>query len=108
MKTYTLLFHSGKVEVLTGANPKKALEYIVDNHEYIEAIHIGELVELADTQEALSTRKLDVMKEQETVKELLETIAWKSEIIGKLNDRLGLQAATIHKLEQDLQNKGAK
>ena len=107
MKTYTLLFHSGKVEVLTGANPKKALEYIVDNHEYIETTYIGELVELADTQEALSTRRL-LMKEQQTVKELLETIAWKSEIIGKLNDRLGLQAATIHKLEQDLQNKGAR
>ena len=47
MKTYTLLFHSGKVEVLTDANPKKALEYLVDNHEYIEVIYIGELVDFA-------------------------------------------------------------
>lgn len=61
MKTYTLLFHSGKVEVLTDANPKKALEYLVDNHEYIEVIYIGELVDFANPSQKKLKEQNDVL-----------------------------------------------
>lgn len=38
------MYHSGKVEVITNQNPQAALDYIADNHEYIEVIYKGELV----------------------------------------------------------------
>ena len=44
MKTYVIMYHSGKVEVITNENPQAALDYIADNHEYIEVIYQGELV----------------------------------------------------------------
>ena len=44
MKTYVIMYHSGKVEVITNENPQSALDYIADNHEYIEVIYQGELV----------------------------------------------------------------
>ena len=44
MKTYIILYHTGKVEVITNEDPQAALDYIADNHEYIDTIYQGELV----------------------------------------------------------------
>jgi hypothetical protein len=44
MKTYIILYHTGKVEVLTNENPQAALDYLADNNEYIDTIYQGDLV----------------------------------------------------------------
>tara|TARA_R100000664_G_scaffold30083_1_gene42357 strand:+ start:293 stop:511 length:219 start_codon:yes stop_codon:yes gene_type:complete len=51
MKTYVIMYHSGKVEVITNENPQAALDYIADNHEYIEVIYQGELVDFPKAKE---------------------------------------------------------
>ena len=44
MKTYIIMYHSGKVEVITNENPQAALDYLADNNEYIDTIYQGDLV----------------------------------------------------------------
>ena len=44
MKTYIIMYHSGKIEIITNENPQAALDYLADNHEYIESIMMGEMV----------------------------------------------------------------
>lgn len=51
MKTYIIIYHTGKVEVLTNQNPQAALDYLADNHEYIDTIYQGDLVSLPSSSE---------------------------------------------------------
>lgn len=44
IKTYIIMYHSGKIEVLDNKNPQAALDYLADNHQYIESIMMGEMV----------------------------------------------------------------
>ena len=51
MKTYIIMYHSGKVEVITNENPEAALDYLADNNEYIETIYQGDLVSFPQAKE---------------------------------------------------------
>tara|TARA_R110002020_G_scaffold189631_1_gene388909 strand:+ start:406 stop:618 length:213 start_codon:yes stop_codon:yes gene_type:complete len=51
IKTYIIMYHSGKIEVLDNKNPQAALDYLIDNHEYIETIYHGEFVSLPSPKE---------------------------------------------------------
>ena len=51
MKTYIIIYHTGKVEVLTNQNPQAALDYLADNHEYIDTIYQGDLVSFPQAKE---------------------------------------------------------
>ena len=51
MKTYIILYHTGKVEVLTNENPQAALDYLADNNEYIDTIYQGDLVSFPQAKE---------------------------------------------------------
>ena len=51
MKTYIIIYHTRKVEVLTNQNPQAALDYLADNHEYIDTIYQGDLVSFPQAKE---------------------------------------------------------
>ena len=63
MKTYIILYASGKVEVLTNENPQAALDYLADNHEYIDTIYQGDLVSFPQAKEQEEEKKPSIKEE---------------------------------------------
>ena len=62
MKTYIIMYHSGKVEVITNENPQSALDYLADNNEYIDTIYQGDLVSFPQAKEQEEGKKPYIQK----------------------------------------------